>query len=60
MKPAHLRPQAEADLAAVEQAIGTLDQVTSEGTGGDEAAAQIAAAVSTARSGATAPDAPVG
>ena len=41
----------EADLAAVEQAIATLEQVASDGIGGEQAAAQIAAAVSAERFG---------
>jgi hypothetical protein len=45
--------QLEADLAAVEQAITTLEQVASDGIGGEQAAAQIAAAVSADRFGGT-------
>jgi hypothetical protein len=43
--------QLEADLAAVEQAISTLEQVAGDGIGGEQAAAQIAAAVSADRFG---------
>ena len=46
--------QLEADLTAVEQAMESLERVASEGLGGDDAAAQIAAAVSVERFGATA------
>ena len=41
--------QLEADLTAVELAIESLERVASEGLGGDDAAAQIAAAVSVER-----------
>ena len=41
----------EAHLAAVEQAISTLEQVAGDGIGGAQAAAQIAAAVSAERFG---------
>jgi hypothetical protein len=37
--------QLEADLAAVEQAITTLEQISTDGSLGDSAASQIAAAV---------------
>jgi hypothetical protein len=43
--------QLEADLAAVEHAISTLDRVTAEGVGGESAASQIAVAVSPERFG---------
>jgi hypothetical protein len=46
--------QLEADLSAVEQAVESLERVASEGLGGDDAAAQIAAAVSVERFGAPA------
>lgn len=46
--------QLEADLTAVELAIESLERVASEGLGGDDAAAQIAAAVSVERFGAPA------
>lgn len=42
----------EADLAAVEQAIESLERVSAEGLVGDEAATRIAAAVSVERFGA--------
>jgi hypothetical protein len=42
----------EADLAAVEQAIESLERVSVEGLVGDEAATRIAAAVSVERFGA--------
>lgn len=42
----------EADLAAVEAAIDTLDRISAEGHGGEHAANEIAAAVSTERFGA--------
>ncbi|MHB1137765.1 MAG: hypothetical protein ACYC2O_02340 [Microthrixaceae bacterium] len=41
----------EADLAAVEQAISTLEQVAGDGIGGEQAAARISAAVSAERFG---------
>ncbi len=44
--------QLEADLAAVEQAVESLERVTAEGVGGSDAAEQIAAAVSVERFGA--------
>ena len=37
--------QLESDLAAVEQAITTLEQISTDGSLGDSAASQIAAAV---------------
>jgi hypothetical protein len=43
--------QLEADLTAVEQAIESLERVASEGLGGEQAAAQISAAVSHERFG---------
>jgi transposase len=43
--------QLEADLAAVEQAVESLERVAVEGVGGEAAAAQIAAAVSVERFG---------
>jgi hypothetical protein len=46
--------QLEADLSAVERAVESLERVASEGFGGDDAAAQIAAAVSVERFGAPA------
>ena len=39
----------EADLVAVEQAVESLERVSSEGLGGAEAATRIAAAVSVER-----------
>jgi len=48
--------QLEADLTAVEQAITTLDTISSDGVGGEQAAAQIAAAVSAERFGGAATD----
>lgn len=42
----------EADLAAVEQAIESLERVAAEGVGGEDAARQIGAAVSAERFGA--------
>lgn len=47
--------QLEADLSAVEQAIESLERVASEGLGGEQAAAQIAAAVSPERFGSSDP-----
>jgi hypothetical protein len=41
----------EADLAAVELAIESLERVAADGHGGEDAAAQIAAAVSVERFG---------
>jgi hypothetical protein len=41
----------EADLSAVEQAIESLEQVSTEGLVGEAAALRIAAAVSTERFG---------
>lgn len=46
----------EADLAAVELAIESLERVASDGHGGQDAAAQIAAAVSVERFGDAQPD----
>jgi hypothetical protein len=46
--------QLEADLTAVEHGITTLDQISSDGAGGEQAAAEIAAAVSVERFGAPA------
>lgn len=43
--------QLEADLSAVEQAIESLERVATEGLGGEQAAAQISAAVSHERFG---------
>lgn len=43
--------QLEADLSAVEQAIESLEQVSTEGLVGEAAARRIAAAVSTERFG---------
>lgn len=50
----------EADLAAVEQAIESLERVSVEGLVGDEAATRIAAAVSVERFGAGATAGPQG
>lgn len=41
----------ESDMAAVEQAISTLDEISSRGVGGESAAKEIAAAVSKDRFG---------
>lgn len=46
--------QLEADLTAVELAVESLERVATEGLGGQDAAAQIAAAVSVERFGPTA------
>lgn len=43
--------QLESDLTAVEQAIASLERVATEGLGGEDAATQIAAAVSVERFG---------
>ena len=45
--------QLEADLTAVELAVESLERVATEGLGGQDAAAQIAAAVSVERFGPT-------
>lgn len=50
--------QLEADLAAVEQAITTIDRITADGVGGDRAGAEIAAAVGLDRFGTGVPGAP--
>jgi hypothetical protein len=50
----------EADLAAVEQAIESLERVSVEGLVGDEAASRIAAAVSVERFGVGAAEAAPG
>ena len=39
----------EQDLAAVEEAMQTLDRITADGVGGDAAAAQITSVVSAER-----------
>lgn len=41
----------ESDMAAVEQAIATLDQISGRGVGGELAASEISAAVSRERFG---------
>ncbi|MGB6056844.1 MAG: hypothetical protein WBF71_01165 [Microthrixaceae bacterium] len=41
----------ESDMAAVEQAISTLDEISSRGVGGESAAKEITAAVSKDRFG---------
>jgi hypothetical protein len=46
-----LLDQLEADLAAVELAIESLERVATDGRGGEDAASQIAAAVSVDRFG---------
>jgi hypothetical protein len=53
----------EQDLAAVETAIATIDRIATEGTGGEQSAAEIGAAVSPERFGlgdAEAPSTPDG
>lgn len=44
-----LLDQLEADLAAVDTAIETIERIAAEGTGGERAAAEIRAAVSPER-----------
>lgn len=48
--------QLEADLTAVDQAITTLDRISSDGVGGEQAATEISAAVSVERFGSADPE----